>query len=82
MPRSAIASMAAGLIRVPGSDPPDHAMAPSPARWVNSPIAIWERPALWVLRNSTTGVPVSALPSTLARARRRYRAKRSASRGR
>ena len=40
------------------------------------------RPALWVHRNSTTGLPSSRRPSTLARAVRRCRAKRSASRGR
>ena len=78
MPRSAIAAIAAGLTWTPGSVPPDQAMAASPAWWVKNPSAIWERPALWVHRNSTTGVPVFALPSTLASAVRRWRANRSA----
>jgi len=32
MPRSLIAVMADGLISLPGSEPPDQAVAPSPAR--------------------------------------------------
>jgi hypothetical protein len=55
--RSAIAATAAGLTSVPGSEPPDQATARSPVRWVKNPSAIWERPALWVHRNSTTGLP-------------------------
>ena len=61
MPRSAMAATAAGLISMPGSDPPDHATAASPARCWKKPIAIWERPALWVHRNSTVGLPSWAL---------------------
>jgi hypothetical protein len=68
MPRSAIASIAAGLISWLGSEPPDHATAASPANSVKNPIAICERPALWVHRNSTVGLPSSCLPSTLASA--------------
>jgi hypothetical protein len=82
MPRSAMAAIADGLIRPAGSEPPDQATAWSPAKWVKNPRAIWERPALWVHRNSTTGTPLSCLPSTLASARSRWRAKRSASSGR
>src|SRR4029453_6062346 len=50
MPRSAMASTAPGLISRPGSDPPDHATARSPARCWKNPIAICEPPALWVER--------------------------------
>ena len=78
----AMAATAAGLRSVPGSEPPDQAMARSPARWLNQPSAIWERPALWVHRNSTIGAPSDALPSTLASARSRWRANRSAKSGR
>jgi hypothetical protein len=39
-------------------------------------------PALWVQRNSTVGLPSLILPSTRASACRRWRANRSASRGR
>ena len=49
---------------------------------MKNPIAICERPALWVHRNNTVGLPSWCLPSTLARARSRWRAKRSASSGR
>ena len=82
MPTSAIACTAAGLISSPGSDPPDQATACSPARWVKKPSAIWERPALWVHRNSTVGLPSVILPSTRASAFSRWRAKRSATSGR
>ena len=53
-----------------GSEPPDQATARSPARWVNQPSAICERPALWTQRNSTMGFPSSPCPSTMAIARR------------
>ncbi len=36
-------------------------MARSAARWVKKPSAICERPALWVHRNSTTGIAVGVL---------------------
>ena len=68
MPTSAMASMAAGLISPTGSEPPLHPMALSPARWLNHPRAIWERPALCTQRKSAIGTPVLALPSTLASA--------------
>ena len=55
MPRSAIAATADGLIWSAGSDPPEYPTARSRARWVKKPSAIWERPALWVQRNSTAG---------------------------
>ena len=82
IPRSRMASTAAGLIVLAGSEPPDQATAWSPARWVKKPSAIWERPALWVHRNSTVGRVSVVRCSTLARARSRWRAKRSASSGR
>ena len=66
----------------PGSEPPDQAMARLPASCWSHPSAIWLRPALWVHRNKTVGRPSLALPSTLARAFRRWRAKRSAINGR
>ena len=71
MPRSAIAATAAGLTSSPGSEPPDQAIARSPARWRKNPSAIWERPALWMHRNSTIGLPSWTRPSTRASARRR-----------
>src|SRR5262245_7176444 len=64
MPTSAMARTADGLTSLPGSDPPDHATARSPARWLNQPSAIWDRPALWTHRNSTTGLPSSAFRSS------------------
>jgi hypothetical protein len=82
MPTSAMAWTAAGLISLPGSDPPDQAIAWSPARWVKKPSAIWERPALWMRTNNTVGLASVILTSTRARAVRRWRAKRSASSGR
>ena len=60
MPRSAIAAMAAGLMVVAGSDPPDQAVAASPAMCAKKPSAICERPALWVHRNNTTGLQTLA----------------------
>src|SRR4029079_2105568 len=50
---------ATGLTSVPGSEPPDHAIARSPARWLHQPSAICDRPALCTQRNSTTGTPSS-----------------------
>ncbi len=82
MPRSAIAATAAGLTSTPGVEPPDQATARSAAWWVKKPSAIWERPALWTHRNSTTGLPSTTFPSTFASARSRWRANLSASRGR
>jgi hypothetical protein len=67
MPASAMASIAAGLISLPGSEPPDQATPLSPARWVKKPSAICERPALCVQWNSTVGLPSLTLPSTRAR---------------
>src|SRR5262245_23517099 len=55
MPTSAIASTAAGLTSLAGSDPPDQATARPPARWLNQPSAICDRPALWTQRNRTRG---------------------------
>jgi hypothetical protein len=46
IPRSRMASTAAGLMLLAGSEPPDHATAWSPARCWKKPMAIWERPAL------------------------------------
>src|ERR1700690_460064 len=56
IPTSAIASIAAGLISRPGSDPPDHATARPAARSLNQPTAIWDRPALWTQRKRAAGV--------------------------
>lgn len=56
-PRSCIAPMAIGLMLSAGVVPPDQAMAVSPASASKNPSAIWERPALWVQRNSTTALP-------------------------
>src|SRR4051794_22880902 len=56
IPTSAIACTADELISPAGCEPPDRATAWSPARWLKYPRAIWERPALWVQRNSTTGL--------------------------
>ena len=61
MPTSAMASTAAGLISGPGSEPPDQATARSPARRLNQPRAICDRPALWTHGNRTVGRPPSAL---------------------
>src|SRR6188474_3432455 len=62
MPTSAMARTAAWFTSSAGSEPPDQAIALSPARWLNQPSAIWERPALWTQRNSTVGgVASSAL---------------------
>ena len=82
MPISAMAATADGFTSMPGSDPPDQATARSPARWLNHPSAICERPALWTQRNRTTATPPPALPSTRASAVSRWRANRSAKRGR
>ncbi len=82
MPTSAIAATAAGFTSSPGSEPPDHATARSPARCSNQPSAICDRPALCTQRNSTMGRPSCALPSTRASAFSRCRAKRSAMTGR
>ena len=65
MPTSAMARTAAWFTSLPGSEPPDQAMALPSARWLNQPSAIWDRPALWTQRNSTVGVP-SPLPPGLA----------------
>ena len=78
MPTSAIASTAILLSSPAGSDPPDQAMALSPARWANHPSAIWERPALCVHRNSTVGMVLRALSSRSASASRRSLANFSA----
>lgn len=48
MPTSPMAATAASSMSSSGAGPPDHATALSPARWVNQPRAICERPALWV----------------------------------
>jgi hypothetical protein len=83
IPTSRMASIAEGLISVLGSEPPDHAIAWPRARWLNHPSAICDRPALCTHRNSTIGTPSSwCLPSTRASAVRRWRANRSAMRGR
>ena len=55
MPTSAIAAIAAGLISLAGSEPPEHTATRSPARWRSQPAAICERPALCTQRNSTAG---------------------------
>src|ERR1700760_2619650 len=69
MPRSAMTAMTAGLISPLGFEPPDHAQAALPARRVKNPMAIWDRPALWLHRNYTTGLTVvlSPLPRWLGR---------------
>ncbi len=59
IPRSRMASTAAGLTAWPGSEPPDQATARRPAMCSKNPMAIWERPALWTQRNSTVGRPSS-----------------------
>src|SRR4051794_19577271 len=61
IPTSAIASTAAWFTRSPGSEPPDHAMARPPARWLNHPSAICDLPALCTHRNSTVGTASSPL---------------------
>ena len=66
IPTSAIAAIADGFTSLPGSEPPDHATARSPARCLNHPSAICERPALCTQRNRTVGRPSFALPSTRA----------------
>src|ERR1700730_7317217 len=55
IPTSAITATAAGLTSDPGSDPPDHAIARSPARALKNPSAICDRPALCTHRKSTAG---------------------------
>jgi hypothetical protein len=55
MPTSRMASTADGLTSVPGSDPPDHATARPPARWLSQPSAICDRPDLCTHRKSTVG---------------------------
>jgi hypothetical protein len=57
MPRSAMAAIADGLTSRPGSEPPDQPIARSVVRAWKNPSAIWERPALWVHKNSTVGLP-------------------------
>ena len=66
MPTSAIAVTADGLTSLPGSDPPDHATARSPARWLNQPSAICDRPALCTHRNSTFGDRVAEVAGIVA----------------
>ncbi len=56
-----MAATAAGLTSMPGSEPPDHATARSPARWLNQPSAICDRPALCTQRKSTVGKTVGGL---------------------
>jgi hypothetical protein len=46
-----------GVDSCPGSDPPDQATAWSPVRASKNPRAIWDRPALWVHKNRTVGLP-------------------------
>src|SRR5438128_1341841 len=56
IPTSAIASMAAGLTVLAGSDPPEKTSTRSPTRWLSQPPAICERPALCTHRNRTLGL--------------------------
>ena len=71
-----------GVDLVAGFGPAGPCRGESPARWLKYPRAIWERPALWVHKNSTVGLASVILPSTRAKAVRRCRAQRSASSGR
>ncbi len=59
MPSSAMAATAAGLTASAGADPAERTSTASPARWRRKAAAIWERPALWTQRKSTTGVGAS-----------------------
>src|SRR5260370_11681221 len=56
IPISAIASMAAGLTVLAGSEPPEKTSTRSPARCLRQPAAICERPALCTHRNMTLGL--------------------------
>src|SRR5689334_19343742 len=58
IPTSAIASIAAGLTVLAGSEPPEKTSTRSPARWFSQPAAICERPALCTHRNRTLGLPL------------------------
>ncbi|VBA38267.1 hypothetical protein LAUMK13_02037 [Mycobacterium innocens] len=56
MPSSAMAATATGLIWSAGSVPAERTSMRSPARWVSSAAAIWERPALWTQTKRTLGL--------------------------
>ena len=64
MPTS-IAATVAGLTSMPGSEPPDHAMACFPARWLNQPRAIWGSTGVVHAEEQHSGTPPLDLPSTL-----------------
>src|SRR4051812_31271974 len=56
MPTSAIASIAAGLTVLAGSEPPEKTSTRSPDRCFSQAAAICERPALCTHRNRTLGL--------------------------
>jgi hypothetical protein len=58
MPSSRIASIATGLISVPGSEPPERTLTAPPERALRYPAAICERPALWMQTKRTVGLTV------------------------
>ena len=79
IPTSAIASTAAALISLAGSEPPEYTGDAGRRRGgCNQPAAICDRPALCTHRNSTEGAVMVSNPSTLASERSRSRANRSA----
>jgi hypothetical protein len=64
IPSSAIATTAAGLIWSAGSVPAERTSMRSPARWLSSPAAIWERPALCTQTNKTLGLSAISVHSS------------------
>src|SRR5262249_8454839 len=55
IPTSAMAATATGLSRSAGSEPAEKPAIRPVARWSSQPSAIWDRPALWMHRNTTVG---------------------------
>src|SRR5438128_1855755 len=55
MPISAMASTTVGLSSSAGADPAERTTTRSPPWWASSAAAIWERPALWMQTNRTSG---------------------------
>src|SRR5216684_6203611 len=62
LPTATATATTAGSTPDTGSHPPDQATARLPARWVNQPSAVGDRPALCTHRNNTT----SSLPVVVA----------------
>jgi hypothetical protein len=56
-PISAMAATTAGLSPRAGSEPAEVTRTRPAACWFSSAAAIWDRPALWVQTNSTSGMP-------------------------